>query len=358
MRGFCSCIVLLLAAVQGTAQVELKWKWKQDDTFFVQTVTKVKQNLVVEDSRSDTLLWRIRGTVCLGPLSGSSCRSLAAASTLAAATTLMPRSADRDREIKQEYEHTSWVRFRVKKRNEDGSAVLVQSVPVPEPGKERGTVKGADVEKEDTTLGGLELTLHVDPRGEVTKVEGAAKVLERVAANETGKRQALDEALSEESLKASASQSLGVMPGKLTKIGDSWPRTVELKLGGLGRLKLERTFTLNSVTEKGVTKMAGVSFFTRIADYQPGQGQGFAFRIVEGNWAEAESKGNLDIDVDSGRPIGATSNLKLSGYLTMRNTEVSYRIRLTQEQTTTMKVTDRLPPKPEPMNEPFIRPMP
>jgi hypothetical protein len=353
MRVFCSCILLILAGRQGSAQVELKWKWKQDDTFYVQTITKVKQHLVLEDSRSDTLLWRVRGAVCLGPLSGSYCGSLAAASTLAAAPIVMPRSSEADKEIKQEYEHTSWLRFRVTKRNEDGSAILVQRVE-----KERGSVKGADVEKEDTTLDDIELTLHVDARGEVTKVEGAAKLLERLAANETGKRKALAEPLSEESLKASAGQSLSVMPGKAVKSGESWARPVELKLGGLGRIRLERTFTLDSVADKGVTKVAGVSFNSRVVEYQPGQGRGAAFQIVEGNWAEAESKGNLDIDVDSGRAIGATSTMKLSGYLTMRNSEVTFRIRLMQEHTTTMKVVDQLPAKPEPMKEPAFPPRP
>src|SRR5581483_9130013 len=136
---------------------------REGQTFYVQTVTKVQQSLVVEDPKA-TRAWqawaRGVGVVALfpAPLAGP----------LTAVGGLAPLRGERDREVRQNYEHTSYLRYTVKKKNKDGSAVLTQQVV---PG--RNTVKSPLIaERIDATLDGgeggvrpAELTLHVDARG-------------------------------------------------------------------------------------------------------------------------------------------------------------------------------------------------
>src|SRR5438067_1677614 len=83
----------------------------------------------------------------------------------------------------------------------------------------------------------------VDARGVVSRVEGADKLLKGLTAGDTGREKALAQALSEESLKASATQSLGLFPDGPVKPGESWERPVELKLGALGVVRLSRSLT-------------------------------------------------------------------------------------------------------------------
>src|SRR5262245_29551486 len=160
---------LVVLTQQAAAQVELRWKWRKGEAFYVQTVTKVKQTLVIEDPRGDTIKasWSHRGATLIA--------ALGTGVPLSATAVLVPRQTERDREIQQEYEHTSWIRYSVEERNDDGSAVLKLSVE-----RDRGVAKGGEADKPDNALDGASLTLHVDARGQVSKVEGTDKLLEKL----------------------------------------------------------------------------------------------------------------------------------------------------------------------------------
>ena len=61
------CVALLFVVRPAAAQVELKWKWRAGDTFYVRTATNIKQTLVIEDPRGDTVKapWTLRGPACI-----------------------------------------------------------------------------------------------------------------------------------------------------------------------------------------------------------------------------------------------------------------------------------------------------
>src|SRR5437870_3859998 len=109
MTRWAPVVVLLFTVSPIHAQIELKWKWRAGETFYVQSVTKVKQTLVIEDPHGDTVNagWNLRGAACVA--------TLAAGQPLTVSTTLapLPRRADRDREIRQNYEHTTLIRYTV-----------------------------------------------------------------------------------------------------------------------------------------------------------------------------------------------------------------------------------------------------
>ncbi len=330
--------VLVIVTQQAAAQVELRWKWRKGEAFYVQTVTKVNQTLVIEDPRGDTVKasWSHRGATLIAVLgTGVSLNGTA---------ILVPRRSERDREIEQKYEHTTWIRYSVEDRKDDGSAVLKLSVE-----RDRGLVKGGEAEKPDTALDGATLTLHVDARGQVSKVEGADKLLDKLARDDTARRAALAEALSPEAIAASVSQSLGLLAGKAVKTGAEWETGGELKLGALGRLKLERKCKLESVENRGAKSLAKVSWTTKLLDYRPARSSGIAFQVVNGHLSDVSAVGSLEVDLDAGRPLSGKCEVKLAGYVTLLNTNVEYRARLAQEQVVTIKVEDRLPPKAEPM---------
>src|SRR5260370_33175815 len=122
MRRFVVCAVLVCVARPAWGQAELTWKWKEGETFYVETVSKVKQTLLVEDPRS------------AGKKPGKE------------------RSAN-DREIRQEFQHTTLLSYTAKKVEKDGSAVVVQKVE-PVAIKTGEATKGGVVIKEDDSLVG------------------------------------------------------------------------------------------------------------------------------------------------------------------------------------------------------------
>jgi hypothetical protein len=337
MSRFVSCVALVLATTAGKAQTELKWKWRAGETFYVQTTTKVKQTLVIEDPHGDTIKasWNLRGATCVA--------ALAAGQPLPVSTTLVPRRSDRDRELRQSYEHTTLIRYTIQKHNADGSAVLTQQIE-----RDRNSIKGTETSKQDPTLEGAELTLHVDARGQVTKVEGGKELLKQLTRNDTAREKALAEMLAPETLRASATQTLGLFPAALVKKGDGWNVTTDLALGSVGRVKISRDFTLDSVEDRGATKLGKVSFRTIVSDYRPAKRGSDAYQIKDGYLTEASGKGNLEVDLDAGRPLSGESRVKLAGYLILGNSTIGYRVRLDQEQTVTTRVTSKLPPKEEP----------
>src|SRR5262245_58290356 len=205
--------LLVLAVVGGTAaaQTELAWKWKEGQTFYVETTTRVKQTVIVADP---------------------SARPLTAPGLLGRALATLPPKSDNDRELSLKFDLLSLVRYTVKKANKDGSADVEQAVLAQ-------SVKGADVEKE-AGLSKLGLTLHVDAQGRVSKVTGLDKLLETVSDLDSGKRATLSAVLSPEAVARSATQALGFLPQKAAR---TWEQEVDAALGPLGTLTLTRSYT-------------------------------------------------------------------------------------------------------------------
>jgi hypothetical protein len=317
--------------------VDLRWKWKAEESFYVQTTTTVKQTMVIEDQRAaPSQVLAARGVDRL-PLAVSPGGSgpLNAASAL-----LYPLRWPREREIGQEFEHVCVLHYRVESVDpKDGSAVLTQRVVWQ-------TVKGGEVEKFDTTLDNARLTLHVDARGQVTKVEGAKALLEKLTPEQ---QEAVGEALSEENLRTSTSQALGLLPGeadKVSKVGQTWSRTVPLKLGGLGQLELARDFVLESMADGG--GKAKIDFTTRVVRYRPAKGEGRGYRLSEGLLTTVQGKGAVELDLSAGRPVRSSANLTLAGFFTFHpEPRTTYRMRLTQWQTVKTTVSDKEPPRPD-----------
>ena len=225
--GRMAVLFVLILGQPAPAQVELKWKWKPDQTFWAQTTTLVVQSFVLEDQPAikvppdfkaadvdrQALEQLIRITRAEPVVRSVLSRRVGAAfavglpgGPLAGAGLLTPYRLAWEREIRQRYEYTTFIRYTVRKRNDDGSAVIVQRVE-----KGRTVIKPAPrtdkpEDRPDTGLDDVELTLHVDPRGVVTKVEGAGEaLLTKLAVNDTDRRKALEEILSAETIQAGIS---------------------------------------------------------------------------------------------------------------------------------------------------------
>src|SRR5262249_29552936 len=152
-----------------------------------------------------------------------------------------------DREVRQGFSHVAYLHYKVLDVFQDGTAKVSQQV-VKEIKVAKDPLKPEedDKPKYDEVLGpaektkaGAALILYVKPSGEVTKVEGQEELLNLLAGDDSGKRQALREALSEESLKKTLSESLGFLPPAKGKSASTWKHSAGLNLGPLGRVEVE-----------------------------------------------------------------------------------------------------------------------
>jgi hypothetical protein len=344
MRRSVVCAVVLLVCVgicrpaqgQGQGQGELTWKWKEGETFYVETVSKVTQKLLVEDPRT-------------------------------AGKKKEPgkeRNAN-DREIHQVFQHTTVLSYTTRKVEKDGSAVVVQKVEwvlLKSGDKLRG-----EVIKEDDSLVGAELVLHVKPTGEVTRVEGQKKLLEKLTARDTEKESLFAGALSEASLKKAANQALAFLPQSSGERKEkTWKRPAELALGAFGRLTVEHVYKYEGEGSGKDKDVAKISFTTDVKSFEPararsksptavepepatgtGKGKGIstAYQVERGTFKATEGKGTLEFNTATGRLVRATSGIQFIGDLTIKNVDNVYHTHLTQEQTAETKVMDKRPPK-------------
>lgn len=391
--------ILLLCTSTLTAQdqAELRWRWQVGAKFYIQTTSTVKQTLVIEDDAQRRRMEQYvpeETAILRGALLGSTIMSqqlaelldkhslhpwyewLGADKLLTESETLedllpqlysgapQPEDAlargaflgsgalrpDLPREIQQKYEQVTLMEYEVKRVHADGGATVVQRLV---PGWNR--VQAGDVQKADQVLEGIELHVDIDKAGQVTRVymdgmfgklEPSSRILARLAPNDPSKRQALERALSRQALTAAAQQTLGLMPGKVVARRERWQQAAEaseLNLGIAGTMKVERSFQLDAIREKGAKKEATISFQGRMTDYRPARTDSRSFQVVVARWLAADSSGTIEVDLDAGRPIESNTKASLAGFVLLRNNDKSYPARFWQEHTAVVKVLRELP---------------
>ncbi len=88
------------------------------------------------------------------------------------------------------------------------------------------------------------ITMELDPRGEVRKVNGLKEMLSSVLGGSNAGAQMLKGMFNEESIKQMGVLPQG-LPGRVVKLGESWPYALDLKMGPLGQLHIAMKYTFH-----------------------------------------------------------------------------------------------------------------
>jgi len=110
--------------------------------------------------------------------------------------------------------------------------------------------------------------LHASPNGEVRKVEGMARIFEKMAASlpqnaaATAAMDALKGSMSDEAMGSQLSQSFAQLPDQPVKRGDTWTRQIDLSNPIIGKGTTAMTFTLDAVESSSASTIARVSVKT------------------------------------------------------------------------------------------------
>jgi hypothetical protein len=294
--------VLALPTFSQAQQVQLEWKVKEGDKFFLETVSSFKQSMKT-----------------LG------------------------------KELKQDREDTVVYSVTVAKKNADNSVVLdekIESVSVKNTGGPAGVPAAEDKFNQQLKDAVFHVTL--TPRGEVTKFDGYDELVKKITGDDANARKIVNAVLSEEGLKRSATEAFGLLPAGPVKQGDKWgeDRTVEAPLGPLGSFTIKKGFTYDgkdSINGKSVDKIT----FSGTAVYAPPKtaDSPLPFQVVKGDLKADDIKGTIYFDGAAGRLVGSETTLRLKGNVTISVSGTNLDTEAQQDQAVKTRLLDKLPEK-------------
>jgi hypothetical protein len=298
---FGAALLLALPAWPARAQVQLEWKLKEGDTFYLQTESKFVQILELPGK-------------------------------------------DVGKEIKQDINQTTVLQFRVEKKDEKTGALTIRETV------EGLMVKGgagANVVDERIQGATFSFTLSPPPKMAVDNFQGYADFVKKVAGDDATAAKTIKAILTEDLLKMSAMQVFSFLPEKPKKEGESWgaDRTIKIPIGPLGAMEVTNTYTYKGKAKLGEKEYDKITFTTDVKyTPPPKEDAGLAFKVTKGELKSEGAKGTIYFDSEAGRLVQYQAELKMTGQLTMSINNVPLETKITkQDQTITVKVFNENP---------------
>jgi hypothetical protein len=269
-------VVVAFPAPADDAAVKLEWKFKKGDQFFLKTDSIVKQTM---------------------------------------------RTPALNKELKLDTEQTTV--FRVTVQNDptsDKSVVLEYKIESSTAKSSTAGGAAAADEKLQQQLAGLTFTVTLSPKGEVTKFDGYEGVIKKLAGDDKNAEKLVRALLSEDELKARATDALGFLPDGPVKIDAKWERESKLPFGPLGSFALKRKYTYNGPAKAPSGKAAEQILFQVDATYTPPPkseaAAGLPFQVVKGDLKAENFKGVVFFDAAAGRLHYTDRTVNLKGTVT------------------------------------------
>jgi hypothetical protein len=280
-------------ATSAQAQMSLRWKFKEGDTFFVEEKVSAKQTV------------KIRG------------------------------SAER-----QELEQTKISRFKVLKATPDGGAILEQKIEAV-----RATPHGATAKADASVLRrfvGATFRITLDGRQRLTQLEGYKQLVEALARENADHAKLLRALLTEDSLRRPLEGLLAFAPEKPVAKGGTWTIKSTEPFGPLGTLHLVDTYTLQG--EEPAEKDAVKVTVTTAATYTlPEEGGVLRFKVLSGDVKVQEAKGSLLFNPTAGRLLRRETQRTLRAFLTIGLADQRLDMEVEQQQSITTRVLESNP---------------
>jgi hypothetical protein len=287
-RWFGMLFVLALTALPARAQVQLEWKLKEGDTFFLQTESKFVQ--VME---------------------------------------LVGKEAGK--EIKQETQQTTVLQFKIEKKDEKTGVLTV-----------RETVEGLMVKggtgssvADDKIQGAtFTFTLSPPPKMAVDDFKGYAEFIKKASGDDPAIAKTMKAILSEDLLKVSAREAFSFLPEKPVKEGDTWgaDRSIKVPIGPLGTMDVVNTYKYVGKDKVGGKEYDKITFTTAVTYAPPKEDSGLTFKVTKGELKTDGAKGSIYFDREAGRMVQYETELKTTGQFTLSINSVPLETKITKQE--------------------------
>jgi len=204
---------------------------------------------------------------------------------------------------------------------------------------EKGSALGGALTPLYETLSGAFITFVQSPRGTVLKVEGFTELLADVLKDNPLATQ-FAQGATDKGMVAAFNQLAIHFPEKAIKPGDTWKEPFEMDLPNIGTIKGETTYTYEGADKVNGRKTAKFTSTTEISidiDIKMGQAD------VTGSISSTEATGTIHFDMEKGRIVSFSSEMKMEGDLTVEAGGMTINITQSQTQKLTKKLLDKLP---------------
>lgn len=283
--------LLLLHAIPSDG-VNLRWQFKQGDTFQQETISKLTQ--VVKA---------------------------------------------RQQEFKQDIVQTSLIKYTVSAVEPNGNVLLDQQIesmkatnPDGSPSKGNNAVFNQ--------LQGAILKAKLTPELKVEQLEGYDELLKRLAGDDPNVRRVVTAILSEEQLKNAISYSMGFVPQKAMPAGSTWKKEMTLTMGPLGTVQISQAFKFEGMETIEGTSLAKITYQPTV-NYVPPKADAInpELSITKGKIELKSASGVIYFDPAGGRLHHSELKLTLGGEMTaqVQGSEIPVTFEQTQSIAVRMK---------------------
>jgi hypothetical protein len=285
-----AAFVLALALAAPPDDYNLAWKLKEGDTFYAQTKLVVDQTFTV-----------------MG------------------------------RDVPQSVTSESVLRYRVKEVK--SGATVVEMTYLSNKTKAEG-LPGADALNDK--LKGVTLTVTLDGKMEVLKLEGYDKTVDALSGGNEQAKTAVKGLFPETVIKQTFNETFALVPGGVAKIGGTWKRKDTVPVAGLGEVSVASTSKLDAVTD-GV---AAVSWDAK-GTFKAGDGTlpGLPFKLTKADLKVEKLAGSYTFDLSAGRLKTSKTQMEMSGSLTLSTNDKEVSMNLKQKLTQSATLSDKNPVK-------------
>jgi len=292
MRAALALAALGLALPQARAQdaVNLKWSLKKGDTFY-------NKSTVVQDMKMGFMGQDIDVTIEIGTVTRYTVKSVEG-DTAVIDVTYMSAAVDPK-----------------------------GAVPLPGLGEMGKKVKGAA------------LTLTLTGGREVTKVEGADKLMARFKDADEFQKQLAMGLFGEAPVREMVAMPFSLLPEKPVKVGDTWTRDEKMELQGLD-VKGKDTFKLDSAA--GGTAKVSMKSDLSIKAGAAGA-SGLPFKVKKLDMKAEKATGGYTFDMTAGRLKDSTQDVVINGSMTVDAGGQALTITMKIKMKQTVAISDKNP---------------
>ncbi len=293
-RGWLGILLLGCTAWPAQAQVDIRWKFKEGEKFYLETVTDSKQTIVVagKETRFDVKQTQVAGLL-------------------------------------------------VKKKHSDGSVVIEYKY---ESMKVEGGPLVQQIAGQVQKLAGSVVTFTLSPTLQASRVEGFKEMLEKLIGEDPTAKQ-IASMMSEDTFKQQIEGIFSFVPDKPVRIGDKWERKAAITLGPLGGFNTQNSYQYDgkeTVNGKPSDKITGAMTLTYVPPKEEAVGA-FPIKITKGDLKGETPRSSYWFDAAAGKLIRQQSTVKVSGTLTGTAMGVNFDVTLDQSETTTVRLLEKHP---------------
>lgn len=193
-------------------------------------------------------------------------------------------------------------------------------------------------------LVGSEFMLMIGPDSKVNRVEGREEFLKRLVTANQPMEPLFRQILDGDAIKQIADATLGVVPNRPVKTGESWTFESKLNMGAIGTYDSVVKYTYEGQDAKDPAR-AKISASPTVKYAAPAEAKvnPLPFKVKSAELKCRDARGSALFNVAKGRLTSADQTLKIEGKLTVEIGGAANDVEIEQTQTTTTRISDDNP---------------